>query len=64
MKRIMLFTVLVAAALVRAGALPDTEVNLLRTGTVEPAIIHGKVTGVRGYPMRDYARDKYISLLE
>ena len=63
MKRIMLFAVLVAATLVRAEALPDTEINLLRTGTVEPAVIHGKVTGVRGWPMRDYARDKYISTL-
>ena len=64
MKRIAVFSaVLTAAALSCAGALTDTEVNLLRTGTLEPAVIHGKVTGVRGWPMRDYARDKYISPL-
>ena len=64
MKRIAVFSaVLVAATFARAGALPDTEINLLRTGKVEPAVIHGKVTGVRGWPMRDFARDKYISPL-
>ena len=41
MKRIMLFAVLVAATLARAEALPDSEINLLRTGKVEPAVIHG-----------------------
>ena len=38
----------------------DTEVNLLRADRIEAAIMHGKVTGIRGYMMNDIARARYI----
>ena len=38
----------------------DTEVNLLRADRIEAAVMHGKVTGIRGYMMNDIARERYI----
>ena len=39
----------------------DTAVNLLITDKVEPAHMHGEVTGVRGWMMHDHPRRSYIS---
>ena len=64
MKRLSAFALLFAAALgAAAEKFTDAEVNLLRAETVEPAVIHGKVTGIRGYMMNDLGRAKYISPL-
>ena len=44
-----------------AEGFKDAEVNLFRADKIEPAHIHGKVTAVSGYTMRDRARDRYIA---
>ena len=44
-----------------AAEFKDAEVNLFRADKIEPAYIHGKVTAVSGYTMRDRARDRYIA---
>ena len=44
-----------------AAEFKDAEVNLFRADKIEPAYIHGEVTAVSGYTMRDRARDRYIA---
>ena len=60
MKRLSAFALICAAALgTAAGEYADAEVNLLRADKIEPAYMHDKITGVRGYMMNDIARNNY-----
>ncbi len=38
----------------------DTEINLLLFDKIDPAYMHGKVTGVRRWLMSDTAREQFI----
>ena len=51
---------LFACAAVSTLCAADTEVNMLRFDRIEPVMIHGKLTGIRGCMMNDLARTRWI----